>query len=152
MQQVINSVLDYLFNNPGTLIAALCTGTGVSIVLQLIKHFGKFDEAKKLIMILLGVLSVGATLADQAWIFTGQNTALLNMRDLGWVITAAVFMHRFAVSPAYYGALKGLSFYNNLLTDASAYRTEKAQLAAAAAPASPADSVVAPEQQFTIPQ
>lgn len=122
--EVIHQILLGLWaivpHDPVVLISLAGTGTFVAIVLQLVKHFGKLQEAKKTVTALLGLLSF---LGDQA-------ANILNILppnaagQLGWVITFAVFMHRFAVSPAYYRLVKVLENFQRVFTDAKAYRAE----------------------------
>jgi uncharacterized membrane protein (DUF485 family) len=142
---IINTMLDLFFNHLGEILGFLATGSTVAVVLQIIKHYGKLQEAKKVVMLLLAVLSFFAAYAGQFLSFTSGNAAILALHNLGWVVTIAVFVHRFAVSPVYYGLINVVKAYNQNLTDAEAYRAQvAAQTAQIEQPL--------PSQEFKIPQ
>jgi hypothetical protein len=119
--KILSTLTPHDFN---TILALLGSGAGVAVALQVIKHFGKLQDAKKTVTVLLGGLSFIASFADWALQYGNQNPKVVIGSHLGWVITAAIFTHRFAVSPAYY---KVTSFLNGIYADAEAYRKEQAQ-------------------------
>lgn len=102
-------------------IAIASFGLSTSVVLQFIKHIGKLQDAKKIVMLLLAGLSIVVTLA--AWIVTGhQSSGAIDGTSaatfLGWIVVAATYIHRFAVSPAYHKIVDDL---NAVLAKAAAY-------------------------------
>lgn len=127
------------------LLTILGSGGAVSVVLQIIKHFGKLQEAKKLVMFLLGMLSFLASFADWAIMWGGQNPKLVVGSIMGWIITSAVVIHRFSVSPIYH---KLIEFLNGVYADAEAYRKE--QTPQPVVPVAPLDMPTAP-REFSVP-
>lgn len=123
VHQIISGLLVYVPRDPAVIFTLLGTGTAVAALLQIIKHLGKLQEAKKTVMFLLGGLSTLATMADQVLQLGGANAVA---GDLGWVIASAVFMHRFAVSPAYHAAVIWLTKLSEMLADVKAYRVQNA--------------------------
>lgn len=141
----VTEIVTILKANWPTIVTLLGSGSGVAVVLQAIKHFGKLEDAKKFVMFLLGLLSTAAALADA--VLQHKTGTALGV-DLGWVVTAAVFVHRFAVSPGYY---KLTNFFEGVYKDAQTYRSETLvqpvtpidQLDAALAAASPHEFTLA---------
>lgn len=87
-------------HNWPTLLTLLGLGSGTALVVQVIKKLGKLDEAKKTVIFLLGLVGYVFTYADWAIQYANQNPQLVIATHLGIVISVAVFVHRFAVSPA----------------------------------------------------
>jgi hypothetical protein len=133
---LVNVVLDH----PTAIVTFLLSGVGVSVTLQVIKHFGKLQEAKKVVMVLLGALSMAASFADQIIAFGSKHPQLFSP-IMGWVIAVAVYFHEFVGSPIYH---KVTTFLNGVYADAHAYRTEQAALATQTAPV--------PDHEFEINQ
>lgn len=119
--QVINALTS---PTASTVYAYLGGSTLVAAVVQLVKH--KFidnpGEAKKLITFLLGFFSFIAAFADFIVQTTAQNPLALG-RNTAFIVSGAVFIHRFAVSPVYSKIVLGLT---SLVADATAYRVERA--------------------------
>lgn len=124
IHHIINILSVLVPHDPNTILTFLGSGTVVAILLQAVKHFGKLQEAKKTVMFLLGVLSFAVTYADSFLQFTGQDPKAVVGSELGWVITLAVFIHRFAVSPGYYKLLTQLDKLKTVFSNADAYRAE----------------------------
>lgn len=120
--QHIHQIISYIANQPTatwtTIGSYLGGSTLVATLLQIIKHKLNITEAKKLITFLLGLLSFLTVFADYILSSTTQNPTVLG-RNTALVAGVAVFIHRFAVSPAYDKIVGGLS---SLISDASAYR------------------------------
>lgn len=119
---IINFLQTLIPHSPAVIVGLITSGVGVSVVLQLIKHFGKLQDAKKTVMFLLAVLSGMATYGDSIIQFAGQNPNLVAGANLGWIVTIAVFVHRFVVSPIY---SRIVSYLDGIYADHLAYQAEK---------------------------
>lgn len=139
---MLHTIVTYIANQPTstwtTIAAYLGTSTLVASVLQVIKHWKGFAEAKKLVVALLGLLSFLAGFAD--WII--QTNATNPIPTIGhstaYIMSGAVLIHRFAVSPVYE---KGFTKVAQIVEDAKTYRATIAPQ-----PVSPAE-VSAPAAQ-----
>lgn len=135
VNQILTGLLALVPRDPEVIIALLGTGGAVAVVLQVVKYFGKLQEAKKTITVLLGVLSFFADQVMTAIQFLPASFS----NELGWVIASAVFMHRFVVSPAGRKLVALLEKFQRVFTDAKAYRAEMdGMYNAPEAPAAPA--------------
>ena len=133
MNDAINAVavlLDYLISNWQVIAAYLGIGGVVAVVLQAIKHQFKIFDAKKTVTALLGILSVAASLVE--FVVVGGGSQITNMfgQHAAVIMSSAVIMHRFFVSPLYSRLVVTLG---SLLDDASSYR----KLTQAATPVQP---------------
>lgn len=146
MTDILNLLKTLSPHDWGTILTFLASGTGVAVVLQAIKHFGKLEDAKKLVMILLGILSFVASFTDWYIQYSGQNPKTVVLAHLGWIVTAAVFVHRFIVSPSYY---KLVDFLKSI-AEVKEYKAEQA--AQPITPVSQLDATLAAAtpQEFTL--
>ncbi len=95
----------------------LAGGSGVAIVLQVLKNVFKIDS-KKIVTFLLGVLSFVPIFADAVVSGLSANPNAIGS-GTAYLLTAAVFAHRFAVSPIYTRLQVSLG---GVFADAKAYR------------------------------
>lgn len=117
-------IFSYIVNQPDstwTTLGAYLGGSAlVATILQVIKHSFKIQDAKKLVTLLLGSLSLLVSLADLA-LSSGNNDQFA--KTLGqhgaFIMAGAVIVHRFAVSPAYHYLTGTLG---SLVADANNYR------------------------------
>lgn len=118
----MHQIIHYLTSQPSstytTLFSFLGGSTLVATVLQLVKHKLNIAEAKSLVTFLLGMFSFVAAFADYILSATSQNPTALG-KNTAILIAGAVFIHRFAVSPAYTKIVGGLG---GLIKDAETYR------------------------------
>lgn len=135
-------IYEVIINQPAetwTTIGTYLSGsTIVVVILQFIKVkiIKKPEDAKKLITFLLGVLAFAVTGAD----FALQNQALLQVQlaqSATIVLSGAVFIHRFAGSPAYKYLHQKLQAYSTFKLEVAEYRAAKTQVALPETPATP---------------
>jgi hypothetical protein len=136
VQHLINFVANQPTSTWTTVLSYLAASTLVATVLQVVKHKFSIANAKKLVTVLLGVLSFVTAFADYLISTTAQNPTALG-RNTAAIVAGAVFVHRFAVSPLYNKVVVSLT---SLVKDANAYR-------ASVAPA----PVVSPELPAEVP-
>lgn len=133
MQTLINYINSVPQSSWNALFVYLAGGAGISVVLQVIKYVFKLHDDKKLLTVLLGILSFLPTAADA--LISSSNQSLVAVgQSSAYLMTFAVLMHRFAVSPIYSRLVVSLG---SLMTDAHSYRqmTAPQPLAAVEVPA-----------------
>lgn len=143
-------------HNWPTILTLLGLGSGTALVVQIIKKLGKLDEAKKTVIFLLGLVGYVVTYADWVVQYANQNPQLVIATHLGVVISVAVFVHRFAVSP---GTAKVTSWLAQLDAAMNAHQQEvqalqnvPAPIITAATPsATPSLDPAAQPHEFIIP-
>lgn len=121
MTEIINFIKAMTPQDWSTIAGIVGAGAAVSIVLQTVKHYLQLKEAKKVVMFLLGAFSFLASFADWFLQFHASNPAATAGRLTGWIFTAAVILHRIAISPLYY---KVTSYFEGIYKDAKLYRQE----------------------------
>jgi hypothetical protein len=100
MHEVLEFVKALPPDNIASILAVLGGSTVVASILQLIKHKFGIQDAKELVTILLVILSTIASLADYIVQSGAANPDVLG-KHTAFVLSGAVLIHRFAVSPAY---------------------------------------------------
>jgi hypothetical protein len=135
VHQIITGLLALVPRDPNTIIAFLGSGAVVAVLLQVIKHFGKLEEAKKTVVFLLGALSTVVAYAGDVLQFVPPQATAIFGEQVAAVLGFAVVVHRFGVSPAYYKLIALLERLKQVFTDAKAYRAEVSGQSAAEAPA-----------------
>lgn len=140
---VLNLMLGWALSHLDQIFVIVTSATVVAVVLQILKHYKKLQEAQKTVMFLLLIFSGIGSWADEFLQLAAAGGYLQNFTA---IISVAVVVHRFAVSPLDKWIVKLLQAYNQNLADAAAYRQQQTQLAAQAVQ----DANVS--QEFRIPQ
>lgn len=148
---LIHEVINYLTTLPAstwtTLASYLGGSTAVAGTLQVAKHKLNFADADKLVVFALGFLSFIAAFVDVLL----QSNATNPLPQLGHITAAliggAVVVHRFFVSPAYYGIAAKLKKFDTLLKEVETQEA-KDSAAAPAAVTQPAASTLPDESNL----
>jgi hypothetical protein len=137
--EVVNQIITGLWalvpRDPNVIIAFLGSGTVVAVLLQVVKHFGKLEEAKKTVVFLLTALSTIVAYAGDVLQFVPAQATAVFGEQVAAVLGFAVVVHRFGVSPAYYKLIALLEKFKQVFSDAKAYRAEVSGVAEPEAPA-----------------
>lgn len=124
MHEIVHYIQSVPSSTWTSLLSFLGGSTLVASLLQVVKHKLNIAEAKSLVTFLLGLFSFLAAFANYILSATSQNPTVLGQHT-AMIVAGAVFIHRFAVSPAYNKGVVGLS---NLVNDAHTYRASVAPL------------------------
>lgn len=125
MTEFINAITPESWAMLGGLVG---TGTLVSVIVQVIKHFGKLKEAKKFVLFLLSAFSVLGSLAGDVITHSTLSPVAFTGKYAGWILAIAVVMHRIAVSPVF----KKFVVFLNDLASVRDYRKTQVQAATVA--------------------